>query len=299
MFILKIFCVFEKFIIYTKVVLLVFIDRMYFEEIHLDTWREAKKYFGKLLTQHQKWVFRGHYKANWKLQPSLERIVSKQPIVVEIEKKIITEFQRRAHQYLQASEIPTSLLEWISLMQHHGAPTRLLDWTKSPYVASFIAFENAYKERGEVAIWVLDASWLVDASLHKVKKMDLDFNLKRIQNDIEFIGFINSDARVVIPIEPRLMNERLTIQQGIFLIASGRKLSFEKILTEYEEYKSFQHIKKLTIPKSEGVLCLTELNRMNINAATLFPGLDGFARSLRTIPDIAYANFSSEDDIFN
>ncbi|MCB1190230.1 MAG: FRG domain-containing protein [Leptospiraceae bacterium] len=271
---------------------------LYFEEIRLNTWQETKQFFDNLLTDNQKWVFRGHYKASWKLQPSLERIVSRQPLVIETEAKIITEFQRRAHQYLQSSEIPSSLLEWISLMQHHGAPTRLLDWTRSPYVASFIAFENAYKERGEIAIWVLDAYWLINASLDKIKKTNIELNIKQIQNDSEFIRFIYSDSRVVIPIEPKLMNERLTIQQGIFLIASGKKLSFEKNIMEYVEYESHSHIKKIIVPKSEGVPCLTELNRMNINAATLFPGLDGFARSLRTIPDITYANFCGENDIF-
>lgn len=270
----------------------------YFEEIRLKTWKDARKFFDTILNNSQKWVFRGHYKANWKLQPSLERIVSRKLPGMETESKIISEFRRRAHQYLQPSEIPSSLLEWISLMQHHGAPTRLLDWTKSPYVASFIAFENAYKEKGEIAIWALDANWLFNASLARVQKANLNLNFRLIQNDSEFIRFINSEARVVLPVEPKLMNERLTIQQGIFLIASGKKLSFEKIIMEYREADSVDHIKKIVLPKSEGISCLTELNRMNINAATLFPGLDGFARSLRTIPDITYADYCGENEIF-
>lgn len=272
---------------------------MYYDEIRLETWKETKVYFEELLTNNHRWIFRGHYKARWKLEPSLERIVSEQPLAISIEGKIINEFMRRAHQYLKSSQLPKSLIEWIALMQHHGAPTRLLDWTKSPFVASFIAFESAYKEEGEIAVWAMDASWLIDASKKKLESSNCILDYKNLKKDGEFVKFINLDEQVILPIEPELMNERLTIQQGIFLISSGKVLSFEKAMNDYQEFDSPSHIKKLVIPKSQGIECLTELNRMNISAATLFPGLDGFARSLQTIPDITYADFYEDNGILN
>jgi hypothetical protein len=51
---------------------------------------------------------------------------------------------------------PETTLEYFSLLQHFGAPSRLLDFTKSPYIAAYFAFEQATKEPDEVAIWVVN-----------------------------------------------------------------------------------------------------------------------------------------------
>jgi hypothetical protein len=274
-----------------------------YEEICIQTWDEAKQYFNALLNANNYWIFRGHYKANWKLQPSLERILSNKPIDLRIESKIISEFKRRAHQYLSSTNLPKNLLEWLALMQHHGSPTRMLDWTKSPYVASFIAFENTYKEQGEVAIWAIDSLWLNEKSVFRVqhaKNEGVDIDLEHLKEDEQLIKLVNADVNVIFPLEPIIMNQRLTIQQALFLFPSGKRISFEKLLGSYREYESHKYIKKLIMPKSQGLDCLTDLLRMNINAATLFPGLDGFARSLRTIPDIAYTSiYHHEENIFH
>ena len=272
---------------------------MFFEELYIPTWEEAKQYFTNLLNENDFWIFRGHYKSEWKLQPSLERILSNKPLDLAIESKIILEFQRRAHQYLPSRHLPQSLLEWIALMQHHGSPTRMLDWTQSPYIAAFIAFENVYKEKGDIAIWAIDSLWLKQVSIEKIKSGNNNIDLKNIKKDSEIIKLVNAGFKVVFPLEPTIMNERLTIQQALFLFPSGKKLSFEENLKDYVVNDSKKYIKKIIVPKSQGLSCLIELHRMNINAATLFPGLDGFARSLQTIPDITYSSVHKEvDNIF-
>jgi hypothetical protein len=175
-------------------------------------------------------------------------------------------------------------------MQHHGSPTRLLDWSRSPYISAFIAFEDTYKEEGDVAIWAIDSQWLQRCSVERLAAVwDGPVAVEELRGDRELKRLMNCDLRVVLPMEPVRMNERLTIQQGLFLFPSGNQLSFESAMADYERDNSIQHVRKITLPKSEGLNCLIDLLRMNINAASLFPGLDGFARSLRTIPDIAYA----------
>jgi len=262
----------------------------YFEEVPISTWNEAKRYFDSLLDENRAWIFRGHYKAEWLLQPSLERILSQKPLDLGIERKIITEFKRRAHQYLSAAEIPRDLLEWLALMQHHGSPTRLLDWSRSPYISAFIAFEDTFKEEGDVAIWAIDSQWLQRCSVNRLAdEWDEPIVGENLRTDRELEKLMKCDLRVVLPMEPERMNERLTIQQGLFLFPSGNELSFESAMADYEQDDSRRHVRKITLPKSEGLTCLIDLLRMNISAASLFPGLDGFARSLRTIPDIAYA----------
>ena len=108
------------------------------------------------------WLYRGQRDASWVLQTSLERCCDRQRFLpdqrVVIENELSREFRRGYHQY--ASHVPGvgALLEWLSLMQHHGAPTRLLDFTYSIYVAAYFALEEA---SGESAVWAIDASWAI------------------------------------------------------------------------------------------------------------------------------------------
>ena len=59
---------------------------------------------------------------------------------------LVHDFRRRAHHYIQSPPSPDEHLEWLALVQHHGGPTRLLDFTKSFYVASFFAVETAHED---------------------------------------------------------------------------------------------------------------------------------------------------------
>jgi hypothetical protein len=81
------------------------------------------------------------------------------------------------------------------------------------------------------------------------------------------------------------MNERLTIQQGLFLCPAIVRQSFEQNLEATRLQGTT--IEKLTFPASLREDILAELNKMNINRATLFPGLDGFAQSLAVNVQIA------------
>ena len=62
-------------------------------------------------------------------------------------------FKRKAHQFLAQPPDPDDDFQWLALMQHHGAPTRLLDFTWSPYVAAFFALERA---TSDAAVWALN-----------------------------------------------------------------------------------------------------------------------------------------------
>lgn len=58
------------------------------------------------------------------------------------EEYLLSQFKNAAHHFAEASTMPANTLEWLALMQHYGAPTRLLDFTRSPYVACFFALEK-------------------------------------------------------------------------------------------------------------------------------------------------------------
>src|SRR4051794_12568425 len=88
------------------------------------------------------WLFRGHASANWRLRSTLERRTPPGGNPVETEVDIFREFQRSAHNYVDATKIPTTPGDWMALMHHFGAPTRLVEFTASPFVAAYFAFEE-------------------------------------------------------------------------------------------------------------------------------------------------------------
>ena len=82
-----------------------------------------------------------------------------------------------------------------------------------------------------------------------------------------------------MPFEPKQTNERLVAQQGAFLVPSNNYETLDKIVEVYEIDKPI--VKKLIIPAAMRLEGIKRLRNMNITAASLFPGLDGFCRSLR------------------
>ena len=80
----------------------------------------------------------------------------------ENEEAVLLEFQRGAHRYHAVTPALDQIVEWLALMQHHGAPTRLLDWTRSPYVALYFAMQG--QSEGEAAVWAVDLKWFEQRS---------------------------------------------------------------------------------------------------------------------------------------
>jgi hypothetical protein len=258
-----------------------------------------------------RWAFRGHSKASWKLQPSIERLANEQGISPHVERYVERQFKRHAHHYLQNLPKDENVLEWLALMQHHGAPTRLLDWTKSVYVAAFFAAECAdlvdrkpvdnslasgrkatrAKEPEPFVIWAVDRESVRSEALTMLglDGPDGDNDLSSIENFRKiYRDNPPEDLYLTVPVQPYRLNERLTIQQGLFLCPNNNLIGFERSLKSLLHHANkkngtkIEWLYKLTVEPSARLDVLGMLNQMNINRATLYPGLDGFARSLHT-----------------
>ncbi len=262
----------------------------------IANWDDLLKEYGALGKEVGRWVFRGQRCAKWRLKTSLERAVAQfevpSTLTPTIEKGLIRRFRRQTHHYTPDVPREDNLLEWLSLMQHYGAPTRLQDWTYSFFVAAYFAVEDAGEES---AIWALDRK-ITDPAVRRAIPATA-------QACIDQTGYVdtstcftevfdrNPPAPLVSPVNPFRLNQRLVIQQGIFLCPGDVSVPFEENLASVLPQKPHEALRKFVIDGSatNRKEILWHLHRMNLNRASLFPGLDGFAASLRTLvafPDI-------------
>jgi hypothetical protein len=241
------------------------------------------------LTQlDHRWAFRGMANANWPLMTSLERL-SISP-KVEAEQYLLTTFQRRAHHYVRDCPTLDDYLEWMALMQHHGSPTRLLDFTRSPYIALFFALEQQRDLTAQVALWAINLEACKQTAITILSPSNADQTISLGKPDTFKEAFMREHAPpdplapplpaplCVAPIQPFRMNERLTIQQGLFLCPAQIMTPFEANLSAMGLTDS--QFKRFVFNAALRGDILSELNQMNINRASLFPGIDGFAQSL-------------------
>ncbi len=218
---------------------------------------------------YQNWAFRGQRDAPAPLFSALSRYFMAFRVDPrawpEQEERILRIFKRKAVHFLKNVPDRDDDFEWLALMQDHGAPTRLLDFTWSPYVAAFFAL---HKTTHEGVIWACNP-----VEIEKQKKVDLEEpgNFRK--------HFLSGPSAFVYLGEPHAMNRRLIAQSGTFLVPGGLDKSIEEILKDYP--KPEETLVKLIMPankvREKG---MRELYRMNITQATLFPDLDGLARSL-------------------
>lgn len=255
---------------------------------------ELFKRFQEPPLNNDEWLFRGQ-SYPWPLKPSIERIVDPARVrLSRIERQLIRDFQSHAHHYIANLPGEQEELEWLALMQDYGAPTRLLDWSRSPYVAAFFALEERPQPGKNPVIWAINR-------VHLLKEAWRTMNDGNPSPPMMPPGFEKTPGKrrhpfqspLVRPWQPSKMNQRLTIQQGCFLYSDPRSKSFPRSFEESLRYvlaktpdKQSRALHKLEIDPKGRLELLSELDRMNINSTSLFPGLDGFARSLRTKAEI-------------
>lgn len=248
--------------------------------LRLNTWADFKQTVDGL---SDNWAYRGQANADWHLENAIER-TDFIKLYKGIEADFLAEFQRGARNYLQKDQTPEHLIEWLALMQHHGAPTRLLDFSRSPFIAAYFAFELSLPHIDRyLSIWAFNTNFIRLRALEILQSQfaaELEQSGNRI-NDILFEKiFFQNNRSLIFPVEPFRMNRRYSLQQSIF-VSTGN--SYEPFMKQLEFLKDDMEkaVVKLELPTVLQKEVLRDLLKMNLNRASLFPDLDGYAASLR------------------
>ncbi|HNY40626.1 MAG TPA: FRG domain-containing protein [Bryobacteraceae bacterium] len=253
-----------------------------YTEQPFDTWNELSRLVGSLAERH---VFRGQANASWPLQPTLQRSAVGHDIY-RLESGLLRAFRTGASRFLSPVPEPDDSLSWLALMQHYGVPTRLLDWTLSPFIAAYFAVEDAESIGSHFSIWSISLQYLQTTArtllADKLKK-PLDASV-RLGDKTIFNDWLPRKVDVVAPVASPTGHDRLFYQRGLFLCPGNLENSFEQNIEAMADYRPPVEkgwFRKITIPSTQRTAALKALDTMNINRATLFPGLDGYSQHLR------------------
>jgi hypothetical protein len=261
-----------------------------FQKQSLTNWDKLMDYYRTLRDEEKRWIFRGQADADWGLESPLERLARRFSInfneLSKMERGLVRKFQREASLYINAKPKKKDLMQWLALMQHHGTPMRLLDWTYSFFVAVYFAFET-FRPQSRCAIWMIDYEWLRKMTKESVPDsvrylIESDEDLKKFKT-VNCLLKHSPPISTVCRLNPFHLNKRLVLQQGTFLAPGDVTRSFiDNLMVLSSSKTSRDHFVKLILDADLSFTkdAISELHRMNINRATLFPGLDGFATSL-------------------
>ena len=222
-------------------------------------------------------VYRGVADRTWGLETSLRRLGD---YCGGVEGPLLRNFSK----YAEPGSIPADNL-WVKLAvaQHHGLPTRVLDWTVSPKVAAhFATWEDQYFDR-DGAIWCIDvvkAMRLLPQQLQAVlaKQRAFLFSVEMLDfiHDVDHLDELGKQQPFVLFFEPPSLDGRIVNQGAVMSVMSSPMLLLNTFLRKHSD---LYH--RIIIPKKLKWEIRDKLDQDNVTERMLFPGLDGLTRWLK------------------
>jgi FRG domain len=206
-------------------------------------------------------LFRGS-RRDWDLLPGIARQLARGH-VLDVEQRMLKKFQRHSLPFLEMR--PETELDWLAVAQHHGLPTRLLDWSVNALASLWFAISEPplKDDRGMPEPGVL---WVFEPGLghYITKRKTTDpFKIKR--------------TRVLVP---KYISKRIVAQGGYFTVhfSSEEEPHFQPMQAESRFENS---LKKVIIPPSCFTTFRSDLNRLGVNNLTVYPDLSGLCSHLK------------------
>jgi hypothetical protein len=267
-----------------------------YTEFTFDNWKEIRDYLISWneheLNISENFLFRGHSDSTWELESTLERIRPDlednfiKDWYIAAEKRSIENYKRAIKIFINDKENryvsnDITQLEWLSIMQHHGAATRLLDVTSSPLIAAFFACTDVNCITKERCIWAIPLG-TIDIKNKFTLKPKTDDVFQEIYDYYQNIDIMNKDEKPIIGYTfLNQLSERPFYQQGAFMYSMSNTVRFTNLLKNY--YCPNTKLTKLTFKfsdRSDFADAINDLHKMNICYSSLFPGIDGYSKDI-------------------
>ena len=240
------------------------------EQLFSDSWQE------KLSRFRSTFAFRGRNDAAEDLRTSLIRLGGD---VRAIETPLLRSFRR----YTRREAVPSdSAWDWLALAQHHGLPTRLLDWTYSPLVALHFATASLERFDRDGVVWMLDYVEAQQEAPEQLRRLLADNAMDVFSGELlgEVVAGLAELERLaaedyVVFLEPPALNERIVNQYSLFSLLSRPDVRLDEWL------ESRPHLaRRVIVPAELKWEARDKLDQANLTERVLFPGLDGLSRWL-------------------
>jgi len=221
-------------------------------------------------------AFRGLSEAGYRLETTLFRMGGD---YIHLEKHLLRNFRKYAY---RTGINPHSIWHWLSVAQHHGLPTRLLDWTHSPLCAMHFATANIEKFNLDGAIWMVDYV-KVHQRLPDTLKRQLSieganvFTAEMISDAVNSLDELSQMAAnpFAIFFEPPSMDDRIVNQFALFSMMTDPTARVDDWLASFPGCW-----RQIIIPTALKWEIRDKLDQANITERVLFPGLDGLSQWL-------------------
>ncbi len=236
------------------------------ELLFRESWSEA------LQRHRSNFAFRGLSNAGYELATSIQRQDN-----IDLERHLLRNFTKYAHgSFLQT----TSVWYWLAVGQHHGLPTRLLDWTYSPFVALHFATSNTARFDTDGVVWCVDyvtAAAELPARLKAVAEEEGSsaFTVEMLERTIGSLGDLldlEDGDHYPVFLEPPSFDSRIVNQFALFSMMSDPATTLSDWLRDRPHL-----YRRIVIPAALKWEVRDKLDQSNITERVLFPGLDGLS----------------------
>ena len=241
------------------------------ELLYENSWQEGLKRF------RSSYAFRGMPDVNDDLVTGLARLGGD---FAQTEPHILRAFRKYARPEEAAG---TTLWNWLSLAQHHGLPTRLLDWTCSPFVALHFVTEDMFLYDRDGVVWCVDyvrangllPQVLKDIAARECAGVFTAEMLNEAADSLPKFDSLGGERPFVVFMEPPSLDARIVNQFALFSLMSSPSARLDHWLEGHPELH-----RRLIIPASLKWEVRDKLDQANVTERVLFPGLDGLSRWL-------------------
>jgi FRG domain-containing protein len=225
------------------------------------------------------YAFRGLGSTGHHLSNSLLRLAAGRPSIATLEQSLLRNFSKYAH--AQPAPGVDSVWHWLALGQHHGLPTRLIDWTYSPFVALHFTTSHPDEYDRDGIVWCVNFSEAntllpkrLKAILEEEQSQKFTIDMLAEFKSLKAFDSLTRDPFVLF-IEPPSLDTRILNQFALFSLMPDPSARLDTWLDEHPDL-----CRRVVVPAELKWEVRDKLDQANINERTLFPGLDGLSRWL-------------------